>query len=183
MAAAVRDGTLSARELLEQHVARIEARNPELNAIVIDTLEQARREAAAPRSGPLQGVPFTVKEAIDTVGVPYVEEDEDRFTIVFAGRGTWKVIHLTAHFGYQEKQNVPAALRLARKQGLLERSLDLEHASYFVSRIAIKPTDAPGMRPWRKRLFIAMARNASSPIDHFGLPGDRTLILGSQVAL
>ena len=28
-------------------------------------------------------------------------------------------------------------LKLARKQGLLERSLDLEHASYFVSRIAL----------------------------------------------
>ena len=28
-----------------------------------------------------------------------------------------------------------------------------------------------------------MARNASSAIDHFGLPGDRTVIMGSQVAL
>jgi hypothetical protein len=28
-------------------------------------------------------------------------------------------------------------LRRARKQGLLERNLDLEHASYFVSRITI----------------------------------------------
>ena len=29
-----------------------------------------------------------------------------------------------------------------------------------------------GMRPCRKRLFIAMARNASSPIEHFGLPSN-----------
>jgi len=28
-----------------------------------------------------------------------------------------------------------------------------------------------------------MARNATSPIDHFGLPTDRTVIIGSQVAL
>ncbi|MGH2886619.1 MAG: hypothetical protein ACRDPA_28645 [Solirubrobacteraceae bacterium] len=28
-----------------------------------------------------------------------------------------------------------------------------------------------------------MARNATSAIDHFGLPTDRTVIMGSQVAL
>ena len=39
------------------------------------------------------------------------------------------------------------------------------------------------MRPWRKKLFIAMARNAASPIEHFGLPGDRTVMMGSQVPL
>ncbi len=49
--------------------------------------------------------------------------------------------------------------------------------------ITIIPSDAPGMRRWRKNLFIAMARNASSAIDHFGLPSDRTVIMGSQVAL
>ncbi|MBV8219039.1 MAG: hypothetical protein JO325_11290 [Solirubrobacterales bacterium] len=78
---------------------------------------------------------------------------------------------------------MPELLTLARKQGLLERNLDLEHASYFVSRIAIAPTDNGGMDRLGKNLFIAMARNASSPIEHFGLPSDRTVMLGSQVAL
>jgi KUP system potassium uptake protein len=97
--------------------------------------------------------------------------------------GLYKVFHVTTRLGYQDKLNVPDELALARKQGLLERNLDLEHASYFVSRITIKPTDAPGMQRWRKHLFIAMARNASSPIDHFGLPVDRTVMMGSQVLL
>ena len=66
---------------------------------------------------------------------------------------------------------------------MLERNLDLEHASYFVSRITITQTDDPEMPTWRKNLFIAMARNASGAIDHFGLPADRTVIMGSQVAL
>jgi KUP system potassium uptake protein len=39
------------------------------------------------------------------------------------------------------------------------------------------------MANWRKKLFMTMARNAASPIDHFGLPGDRTVIMGSQVEL
>lgn len=90
---------------------------------------------------------------------------------------------MTVRIGYRDKLNVPDALALARKQGLLDRNLDLEHASYFVSRITITPTDAPGMQAWRKRLFIAMARNASSPISHFGLPRKRTVMIGAEVAL
>jgi KUP system potassium uptake protein len=52
-----------------------------------------------------------------------------------------------------------------------------------VSRITITPAHARGMALWRKKLFIVMARNAASPIEHFGLPGERTVIMGSQVAL
>jgi KUP system potassium uptake protein len=36
---------------------------------------------------------------------------------------------------------------------------------------------------WRKKLFIAMARNATSPMDAFGLPSHRTVMTGSQVAM
>ena len=32
-------------------------------------------------------------------------------------------------------------------------------------------------------LFIAMARNATSPIDHFGLPVDKTVIVSCHVAV
>jgi Asp-tRNA(Asn)/Glu-tRNA(Gln) amidotransferase A subunit family amidase len=64
---------LSAVEVLDLHVERIEARNPELNAIVVDDLERAYGEAASPRPGPLSGVPFTVKEAIATAGLAACE--------------------------------------------------------------------------------------------------------------
>jgi KUP system potassium uptake protein len=49
--------------------------------------------------------------------------------------------------------------------------------------MTIIASEAPGMPRWRKALFITMARNASSPIAHFRLPSDRTVIMGSQVAL
>jgi KUP system potassium uptake protein len=120
--------------------------------------------------------------SVDTVSIPHVEP-LDRCAVEVLGHGLFKVFHVTTRIGYHEELNVPDALALARKRGLLEKSLDLEHASYFVSRITVKPTEAPGMQRWRKKLFIAMARNASSPIDHFGLPSDRTLMLGSQVPL
>jgi KUP system potassium uptake protein len=120
--------------------------------------------------------------SVETVGVPHVDE-LDRYTVEVLGRGMCKVFHVTIRIGYHDQPGVPDALRVCRKHGLLERSLDLEHASYFVSRITITPTTAPVMQRWRKKLFITMARNASSPIEHFGLPRDQTLILGSQVSL
>jgi KUP system potassium uptake protein len=90
---------------------------------------------------------------------------------------------VTLRTGYQDRSDIPAALTLARKRGLLERNLDLEHASYFVSRITITPTRAPGMARWRKRLFVGMAKNAASPIGAFGLPVERTVMVGSQIGL
>jgi KUP system potassium uptake protein len=120
--------------------------------------------------------------SIDTVGVPHVERGE-RFAVQHLGRGRYVAFHVNIRSGYQDQINVAEALADCRKQGRIERNLDLEHASYFVSRMTITPTTAPGMRTWRKKLFIMMARNAASPIEHFGLPGDRTVIMGSQVAL
>jgi len=119
---------------------------------------------------------------IETIGVPHCERP-DRFVVERMGRGLFRIFHVTARIGYQDVPNVPEALQLCRKLGLLDRNLDLEHASYFVSRITISPTDAPGMQHWRKQLFITMARNAANPIEHYGLPNDRTVIMGSQVAL
>jgi KUP system potassium uptake protein len=118
--------------------------------------------------------------SIEPVSVPHVDP-EDRFVVSLIGHGLFRVFHVVDRVGYRDRLNIPAALALARKQGLLERNLDLEHASYFVSKITITPTEAPGMKPWRKDLFVALARNAASPIQAFCLPGDRTVMMGSQV--
>jgi KUP system potassium uptake protein len=120
--------------------------------------------------------------SVDRVSVPHVDRD-DRFVVSRMGKGLFRVFHIVDRVGYRDTTNIPEALALARKLGLLDRNLDLEHASYFVSRITITPTDAPGMASWRKKLFVAMARNAASPIEAFGLPTDRTVIMGSQVAV
>jgi KUP system potassium uptake protein len=120
--------------------------------------------------------------SIDSVSVPRVEP-ADQFSVEMLGSGLFKIFHVTLRAGYRDRVNVPDALALARKRGLLERNLDIEHASYFLSRITITPTREPGMARWRKLLFIAMARNAASPIETFGLPVDRTVTGGSQIAL
>jgi KUP system potassium uptake protein len=71
---------------------------------------------------------------------------------------------------------------LARELGM-ERDIDVEGASYFLSQIAIVATSAPGMARWRKRLFVTMSRNAANPVEYFGLPRERTVSMGSQIEL
>jgi KUP system potassium uptake protein len=119
---------------------------------------------------------------VESLGVPHVEP-ADRFAVEALGNGLYKVIHVTIHAGYQDRTKVPEALALARKRGLLERALDLEHASYFVSRITITPTANSEMGRWRKMLFTALARNAATPIEAFGLSPDRTVMVGSQIEI
>ena len=58
---------MSARELAEETIARIEATNPELNFLVTDCFEQAL--ATEPRDGPFGGVPMLVKDLNETAGV------------------------------------------------------------------------------------------------------------------
>jgi KUP system potassium uptake protein len=120
--------------------------------------------------------------SVDRVSVPHVDT-EDRFVVSRLGHGQYRIYHVVDRVGYRDRMDIPAALALARKQGLLERNLDLEHASYFVSRISIAPSKGSDMRSWRKKLFIAMARNAASPIEAFALPADRTVMMGSQVTV
>ena len=67
---------VSAREVVEAHLARIDAVNPALNAITRVLADSARSAADAADAttasgvplGPLHGVPFTVKENIDVAG-------------------------------------------------------------------------------------------------------------------
>ena len=67
---------LSPVEVMQAHLDRIAEVNPRVNAIVTmadGALDAAKKAEAAVKSGarlgPLHGVPFTVKDAIDTAGV------------------------------------------------------------------------------------------------------------------
>ena len=62
LAAAVRTGDVTAMELLEVAVARLEAVNPHINAVVHMMEEDARLAAKRPIDGPFIGVPFLAKD-------------------------------------------------------------------------------------------------------------------------
>ena len=76
LAQRIRDRSLSPVEVAQAHLDRIESVNSKLNALIAfpdGVMERAREsEAAAVRGefwGPLHGVPFTVKDCVDTAGV------------------------------------------------------------------------------------------------------------------
>jgi amidase len=61
----VRDGTATPRELVDAAIARIEALNPRLNAVIHERFDAARAEADGDLpEGPFRGVPFLVKDAV-----------------------------------------------------------------------------------------------------------------------
>jgi len=78
LAAAVRSRKIGAVELLDLYLERVKRLNPRLNAIVFTDLAAARKRARAADAalkkrrplGPLHGVPMTVKESYDVVGMP-----------------------------------------------------------------------------------------------------------------
>lgn len=78
IAAAIAGGRVSSREVVDQHLARIDEVNPRVNAVVRVLADEARAAADAAdamvarggRLGPLHGVPFTIKDNIDVAGQP-----------------------------------------------------------------------------------------------------------------
>jgi amidase len=78
LARRIRDRELSAEEVVQTHLRRIESVNPRLNAVVQLAGEQALADARAADAalaagehvGALHGVPFTVKDWIDAAGLP-----------------------------------------------------------------------------------------------------------------
>jgi amidase len=76
LAQAIRSRRISSLEAVDACLARIEAVNPRINAIVRLTDDARERARGADRKlvdgdvgGPLHGVPFTIKDSLDTAGV------------------------------------------------------------------------------------------------------------------
>jgi KUP system potassium uptake protein len=118
--------------------------------------------------------------SVEEDSLPYVD-DHHRFTVERIGPQELALRHVRVRVGYQEQPDVPTRLRVARRELLLERDLDLERATYYVSRITLVAGEDSPLSRWQQKLFIGIARNAASAIDHFGLPSERTIAIGAQI--
>jgi KUP system potassium uptake protein len=116
---------------------------------------------------------------IETMPVPHVPA-ADRLVIDDLGYADDGITHVGARFGYKDDPNVPGVLRMAAGAGL-ECPLEVDEASYFLSTIELCMGDTPGMSRWRKHLFIATSRITADAAEYFGLPRERTVIMGSRV--
>jgi KUP system potassium uptake protein len=117
--------------------------------------------------------------SIETLPIPHVETAETLVAddLGFSDDG---ISHVTARFGYMDQPDVPLAIRRAAEDGL-ESPIEFDDASYFLSTIELRPSDAPGMAHWRKRIFVATSHISTDAAEYFRLPRDRTVIMGSLI--
>ncbi|MHA2208857.1 MAG: amidase family protein, partial [Candidatus Thorarchaeota archaeon] len=73
----IKERELSAQQVVEAHIQRIEAVDKKLNAVIITRFDEARAEAKQADEainegkslGPMHGVPITIKEQFDVEGL------------------------------------------------------------------------------------------------------------------
>jgi len=92
------------------------------------------------------------------------------------------IVHVTARFGFQDAPDIPQLLRDCRSLAT-ELDLDVDTASYFLSRLTIERGGSGEMASWRTRLFIGLSHNAATPAAFFKLPLERTVVMGSRIEI
>jgi KUP system potassium uptake protein len=119
--------------------------------------------------------------SVETEPVPRLP-DHERVTIDDLRYADDGITHVTTRFGYMETPDIPTVLKTL-DPATTEGQLQLEETSYFLSTIELRRGKEPTMAPWRKRLFIATSYIAADAAEHFGLPRDRTVIMGSHISV
>jgi KUP system potassium uptake protein len=117
--------------------------------------------------------------SIETQPVPRVPV-ADRLVIDDLGYSDDGITHVTARFGYMDEPNIPGVLRLL-EAAEIERPIDVDQVSYFLSKIELRRGTEPTMARWRRQLFLATSRITADAAEYFGLPRDNTVIMGSHV--
>ncbi len=117
--------------------------------------------------------------AIQTEPVPRIPADQ-RITVDDLGYADDGITHVTIKFGYIETPVLPEVLQRL-EPAVTEGRINLDQASYFLSKIQLIRGPRPTMAGWRKRLFIATSYITADAAEHFSLPRDRTVIMGSHI--
>jgi KUP system potassium uptake protein len=104
----------------------------------------------------------------------------DRLEIDQLGPADDGITFVRAKHGYAEHYDVPALVRQIVEAGV-DRPPDEDDTSFYLSKVELRAGDRPGMRRWRKRLYLATAVIAAEQADSFRLPRRRTITLGSEI--
>ena len=120
-----------------------------------------------------QNVILTV-ETTDTPRVP--EAERVRFQPINAD---FKRVEVK--YGFMETPNIPKALALCRKDGLVFEVLS---TSFFLGRKTVVANQRKSLLgQLQDRLFILLAKNSANPTDFYQIPPGRVLEMGTQVSV
>lgn len=89
---------------------------------------------------------------------------------------------LRLKYGFHDVPDIPRDLAQARH---LSSELDFnpKSASYFISQSKVVPAKRYTFAPWRKALYMLLARNALSRSDYFNLPVNKTVEVQTLVEI
>jgi amidase len=165
LASMIRNRQIGCSELLELYLARVEKYNPSLNAIITTDIEHARKRARAADValkkgkpwGVLHGLPMTVKESFNVVGMPT----------------TWGIPNL--------KNNVPTTNAIA-----VQRLLDAGAVIFGKTNVPIHLADTQSFNaiygttnnPWDKSLVPGGSSGGAAAALAAGLT---SLEIGSDI--
>ena len=111
--------------------------------------------------------------------VPFVAPEQAVDVIALDARaGLYRVV---AHVGFMDTADVPAFLERAVRERALP--IDLSTVTYVIGRETLVATGRGKMGAWTEAIFGFMLRNARSASEHFCLPPERVLELGTQIDL
>jgi len=103
--------------------------------------------------------------------------DDERVEVMRSPDG---IVRVVAHFGFRENPRVDGVLRLIARKGVV---CTLHETSFFTSKPTLVSVSRRGLFGWRRSLFGWLLRNSTSVANYFGLPPDRVVELGAQVAI
>jgi len=86
---------------------------------------------------------------------------------------------VVAHYGFMETPTVADVLARLPE----ELKIRIETATFFLGRETLVRGTPPVLSNWRFNLFRFLSRNASSPVEFFGLPANRVVEIGTQFTM
>jgi KUP system potassium uptake protein len=174
--------------LIGPYVARLEAMRPPLNRVpgLAVFLTRPGDTAALALHAVVERI-HTLHEQVVIVtvevdDVPHVPPAQGA-TIDELGQKKTGILRVGLRFGFDDRQSVPQALQHALGTGAFAHPAALPDATYFVSASMPSLVGSHGLTRLRQRLYVATARWGTDPIRYYGLPENRTLIVGAAVAL
>ena len=88
------------------------------------------------------------------------------------------IYRVTVRHGFMEMPEIPVMLLQCHEQGV---PVNLQDATFFLSRINSLATPKPGMALWREHLFVFLSRNSRRTSSFLGIPSEQAVEIGVVV--